>query len=97
MKYEKKIYYFGFNTRKATNWHAKSGFTATEALALVALVLAADVGGMVYASQRDLAAIAQCSRQTLNKGLQSLIQRDLISMIKRGQYQISPLIGNKLA
>ena len=94
---DRKVSYFGFNTRKSTKWYSQSGFSASESIALIALMLEANVGGMVYASQRQLADLAQCSRQTLNKGLQSLIERNLVYVVGRAQYQISDKIGNKFA
>jgi hypothetical protein len=89
---------FRFNTGEDSKWHL-SGVSASEALALTALVLKAKLGGMVYASQAELAAVVKCNRATLNKGLQSLITKDLVFSIpgKRAQYQINPQIGTKLA
>jgi DNA-binding IscR family transcriptional regulator len=98
MKTQRQRDFFCYNSENSTKWHL-SGVSASEALALTALVLKAKLGGMVYASQAELAAVVKCNRATLNKGLQSLITKDLVSPVpgKRAQYQINPQIGTKLA
>jgi DNA-binding IclR family transcriptional regulator len=88
---------FRFNTEECSTWH-KDGISAQESLALVALMLKTKRGGMVYASQAELSVGVGCSRQTLNKGLKSLMERGLVlSGPKRGQYQLTTQIGTKLA
>jgi len=98
MKTQRKRDFFCFNSENSTKWHLE-GVSSSEALALMALVLKAKLGGMVYASQAELASVVGCNRATINKGLQSLIDRGLVSPIpeKRAQYQIHSTIGNKLA
>lgn len=89
---------FCFNTERSSNW-LDSGLTASEALALVALMHKVTIGGMVYASQAELAERVKCTRPTMNKGLQSLIERNVVSQVpgKRAQYRIHECVGTKLA
>jgi CRP-like cAMP-binding protein len=96
MKHERRRSFFCFDTEKNNGWN-REGVSAQEALALVALVLKVKLGGMVYASQSELAAAVKCSRPTLSKGLKGLIDRDLVSVVGRAKYQINPQIGTKLA
>jgi DNA-binding IscR family transcriptional regulator len=98
MKQERKRDFFCYNTENSTNW-TSDGVSSHEALALIALLSKVTLGGMVYASQAELAAVVKCNRATLNKGLQSLIEKELVCAIpgKRAQYQINRTIGTKLA
>lgn len=70
-----------------------------EGITLIALMLNASRGGMVYASQIKLSETVSVSRPTINKGLQSLIERNLVSKVegKRAQYRIHECVGTKLA
>jgi DNA-binding IclR family transcriptional regulator len=95
MNNQRRQCYFCFNTEKSSRW---GNCNSTEALALIALMRKANTGGMVYASQAELSAGVGCSRQTLNKGLKSLMERGLVLPgPKRGQYQLTTQIGTKLA
>jgi DNA-binding MarR family transcriptional regulator len=98
MNQQKRPDYFCFDTNKNARWQ-QSGVTAQEALALVSLMLKAKKGGVVYATQVELAKEVGCCRPTINKGLKSLISRGLVEKIKgkAGQYRITSSIGTKLA
>jgi DNA-binding MarR family transcriptional regulator len=96
MKQQKKRDFICINTKKSSNW-LKHGLEPQEALALWALIYESNVGGMVYASQTTLSLAVQCSRPTLSKGINGLVEKNLVTVIGRAKYQISPAIGNKLA
>jgi predicted transcriptional regulator len=98
MSNEKKRDFFCYNTENSTSW-VLEGISSSEALALIALLSKVKIGGMVYASQAELATTIKCNRATINKGLQGLIAKGLVSLIsgKRAQYQINPTIGEKRA
>ena len=98
MKNERRRDFFQFDTERSATW-LNSGLTASEAFALVALVSKATIGGMVYASQAELAEKVKCTRPTMNKGLQARSERNVISQVpgKRAQYRIHECVGTKLA
>jgi Helix-turn-helix domain len=87
---------FRLKTEETTDWFV-NGISAQESLALVSLLLKVKKGGIVYASQTQLANIVQCSRPTLSKGINGLVEKGLVSVVGRAKYQISPQVGNKLA
>jgi DNA-binding MarR family transcriptional regulator len=97
MKNQRRRDFFCFDTIKSTNWN-RDGVSMQECTALVALLLNVNAGGIVYASQTNLAESVGCSRPTLTKGLNSLIERGLVFKVegKRAQYRISESIGTKL-
>ena len=98
MKNERRRDFFCFDTERSSNWF-NAGVTAPEALALLSLMTKVSINGIVYASQAELAERVKCNRATLNKGLQSLIDRNLVSKVegKRAQYRIHECVGTKLA
>lgn len=98
MKNERRRDFFQFDTVKSSNWHP-NGLSLQECAALVALLRNASLGGIVYASQTELAKTIGCCRPTITKGLQALIERNVVSKVegKRAQYRIHECVGTKLA
>jgi predicted HTH transcriptional regulator len=102
---QKNSDYFMLKSIRKSNWAKKTDASGKRAVdlsgatgtTLLAMLLTAHVGGVIYDTQKELADIVGCSEPTITKGLKALLEAGLIQRIegKRGRYRITSVVGRK--